>query len=187
MARASEGLLIVSMGSDFNALNCLAWSNLGASYPIADDRGSAIWNDFGSGAVPRNVILDSEGVVHYSSIGFNETAITAILDDLLQATGTSEEIASPETHSLITVFPNPFNAETQIQFELPTEGFVSLSIYDGQGREVRSLIASELDPGIHQTVWNSRDNAGAELPSGVYIARLAHQQGQASQKVLLVK
>jgi len=175
------------LGSDFNSLNCLAWTNLGASYPIADDRGSNIWNDFGSGAVPRNVILDSEGVVHYTSIGFNETAINAVLDDLLSSTGTDGSMESPETHKLLSVFPNPFNAETQIQFELPRQGFVTLSIYDGQGREISKLVNSSMPAGFHQTVWNSRDHSGDDLPSGVYIVQLNYGYGSDTQKILLLK
>jgi len=179
--------LIVALGNDFNSLNCQAWANLGATYPVADDRGSGIWSDFGSGAIPRNAIIDRDGVVHYNSIGYNESAITAILNDLLTVTGTEGAAESPENHRLLSVFPNPFNAETQIQFELPSEGYVALAIYDGRGRLVRKLLASELSEGSHSVTWNTRSDSGADLPSGVYIATLAHQNGQESQKILLLK
>ena len=177
----------MSLGNSFNSLSCQDWANLGATYPIADDQGSGIWSDFGVGVIPRNTIIDTDGVVRYNSIGYNESAITAVLDELLLTTGTVAETEFPANHRLISAFPNPFNGATQLQFELPVEGFVALSIFDGQGRAVRQLLASELSAGSHTVVWNTRDDAGVELPSGVYIATLAHQQGQETRKILLLK
>lgn len=179
--------MIVGLGNDFNSLNCQAWANLGATFPIADDRSSGIWSDFGTGAIPRNAIIDTDGVVRYNSIGYNESAVMAILDDLLSVTGIVSETESPEKHQLISVFPNPFNGETQIEFELPRSGYVTLSIYDGKGSKVRQLLASNISAGSHQIIWNSRDESGSELPSGVYIATLAHTKGLDTRKILLLK
>jgi hypothetical protein len=186
-SRADEGLLVVSLGSDFNSLNCQAWASLGASYPIADDRGSNIWSDFGTGAIPRNTIIDMNGVVQYNSIGYNESVITNLLDELLIVSEVGDEIETPETHTLLSVYPNPFNAEAQIQFELPHSGFVRLSIYDNQGRAVRQLLNVDLSAGSHQLTWNTRDDSGADLPSGVYLATLFHDGGRDTRKILLLK
>jgi len=175
------------MGNDFNSLNCEAWASLGASFPIADDRGSRVWNDFGNGAIPRNTILDSEGVVHYNSIGYNESAITAILDELLMVVTTEQPLEVPLRSSLLSISPNPFNAETRIQFDLPVQSEVEVTIYDGQGRQVRQLLAGKLAGGSHSVTWNSRNDMGEELPSGVYIATLNYGSDQHSQKLLLLK
>ncbi|MCF7826171.1 MAG: T9SS type A sorting domain-containing protein [Candidatus Marinimicrobia bacterium] len=175
------------MGNDFNSLTCQAWANLGASYPIADDRGSAIWSDFGGGAIPRNTIIDRDGVVRYNSIGFNESAITGLLDELLATMGTGRTVEFPDKHELLSVFPNPFNAQSRLQFNLPVSGRVELSVFDGRGKPVRYLLATQLSAGLHTVVWDARDDAGAELPSGVYIAKLAHRAGQETRKILLLK
>ncbi len=168
-------------------MTCQAWANLGASFPIADDRGSGIWSDFGTGAIPRNAIIDRDGVVRYNSIGLNESAITTVLDDLLSAVGTEGERESPEKHQLMSVFPNPFNAQAQIKFELPHSCQVAITIFDGTGSQVRQLIKSNMSAGSHQVIWNSRDESGAELPSGVYIATLTHATGFDTKKLLLLK
>ncbi|NQT61935.1 MAG: T9SS type A sorting domain-containing protein [Candidatus Marinimicrobia bacterium] len=168
-------------------MSCSAWANLGATYPVADDRSSGIWSDFGTGAIPRNAIIDMNGVVRYNSIGYNESAVTGILDELLLVTGVDDEKETPEQHKLLSVFPNPFNAETQIQFELPRSGQVTLSIYDSQGRAVRRLLNVDLSAGSHQITWNTRDDSGSELPSGVYMATLAHDGGRDTRKLLLLK
>ncbi len=177
----------MGMGNDFNSLNCQAWANLGATFPIADDRGSGIWSDFGSGAIPRNAIIDTEGVVRYNSIGYNESAITNLLDELLTVTGTDGGMESPEGYRLLAVYPNPFNGETQIQFDVPSEGGVTLSVFDGKGRLVRDLITSDLVAGSHRVTWDARDNAGTELPSGVYVATLIQGTLRDSRKILLLK
>lgn len=179
--------MIISLGNDFNAFSCQGWASLGATFPIGDDRGSGIWSDFGNGAIPRNAIIDSDGVVQYNSIGYNESAVTAILNDLLSVTSTENELESPEEHQLLSVFPNPFNAETLLKFELPSQGFTTLSIYDGNGQRVNQLLASDLEKGTYSISWNSRSDNGLELPSGLYIASLVHNGGQDTQKILLLK
>jgi len=128
-----------------------------------------------------------DGVVRYNAIGLNESAITGILDDLLSTTGTAEATEFPDKHHLLSVFPNPFNAQVQIQFNLPVSGQVELSVFDGQGKRVRYLLAVQLSAGSHTVQWNARDDVGAELPSGVYIAKLAHHTGQETRKILLLK
>ena len=182
-----DGLKIVALGNEFNSLNCQAWAGLGASYAIADDRESSIWNDYGNGVIPRNVIIDSEGVVRYNALGFNETAITNVLNELLSTTGTNPSDALPDQYDLLAVYPNPFNGETQIQFELPAEGRVELLIYDGTGRVVRKLLSTELSAGSHSVSWNARDDQGSEIPSGVYITSLFTGSRQLTEKVLLLK
>ncbi|MBT4034415.1 MAG: T9SS type A sorting domain-containing protein [Candidatus Marinimicrobia bacterium] len=179
--------MIVALGNNFSSLNCQAWADLGATYPVADDRGSGIWSDFGTGAIPRNAIIDLNGVVRYNSIGYNESAVTDLLDELLIVTGVDEEQEIPKQYGLLSVFPNPFNAETQIQFELPHSGQVTLSIYDSQGRVVRRLLKLHLSAGSHQVTWNTRDDSGVDLPSGVYLATLSHDGGRGTRKLLLLK
>lgn len=175
------------MGNHFSSLSCQSWANLGATYPIADDRSTNIWSDFGNGAIPRNAIIDSDGVVRYNSIGYNETAVTAILNELLGVTATGDETEAPQAHQLISSYPNPFNAETSILFELPSTGEAILTIHDARGEIVRVLLSSGLAAGSHALTWNARDNEGSELPSGVYIASLKSSAGQSTVKVLLLK
>ena len=175
------------MGSDFNSYSCEAWSNLGASYPLADDRSTAIWSDFGSGAVPRNVILDSDGVVVYNSTGFNEGAITAVLDELLSANGLDEISQQPNRPVLTANYPNPFNAGTQIQFEMPDPLSIQMDIYNEKGIVVKHLINTRVGRGPHEVFWNGRDNNGLSLPSGVYVVSLITPTSQSSRKVLLLK
>lgn len=84
--------------------------------------------------------------------------------------------------------PNPFNPSTEIGFDLPLRERVRLSVYDATGRLVRTLVAGEAIPaGHHSRIWNGRDDAGRQVSSGVYFARLESRSAHATKKLTLVK
>ncbi len=68
--------------------------------------------------------------------------------------------------------PNPFNPQTTLRFELPSAGPVRLAVYDVAGHLVRTLVDERRDAGTYEANWDGRDAAGAEVGSGVYLARL---------------
>lgn len=85
-------------------------------------------------------------------------------------------------------FPNPFNPTTTLRYRLPRDGAVSLEILDARGRRVRSLLeATTQAAGVHELLWNGRDDAGLPLPSGLYQARLRAAGEEAGLKLLLLK
>jgi hypothetical protein len=66
-------------------------------------------------------------------------------------------------------WPNPFNPETAIHFELPTESAVTLTIYDATGQTVKRIIRGlNMAPGRHNAVWDGSDDAGHQVGSGTY-------------------
>jgi len=88
----------------------------------------------------------------------------------------------PEVFSLSAAYPNPFNPTTTLNFALPIEAEVSLSIYNLQGREVTSLIDGNMDAGYHSVVWDANSNA-----SGVYFVKMMAGSYVNTQKLMLVK
>ena len=109
-------------------------------------------------------------------IDFNET--TEVSD---------ESSAIPEALILDPPHPNPFNPATTISFTLPEAGFARLAVYNISGQLVRELTAENLPAGRHEIVWDGRDMNGAQVSSGVYIARLAAGERTAVRKVTLVR
>ena len=77
--------------------------------------------------------------------------------------------AIPEVYSLKNNYPNPFNPLTTIKYDLPENSFVELFIFDLLGREVKSLIRGNTEAGFKSITWDSKDNSGKPLPSGVYL------------------
>jgi flagellar hook assembly protein FlgD len=68
----------------------------------------------------------------------------------------------------------------QIQFYLPAdEKEVELTVYDAQGRRVRVLANGPRATGLHEAIWNGRDDKGRPSPSGVYFYRLTRDSGEA--------
>ncbi len=93
--------------------------------------------------------------------------------DLIADAVTSVEIPTvPVDFVLKQNFPNPFNPETVIEYQLSTTGEVELAIYDVVGRHVRTLRQERQNAGTHNAIWDGRDNRGRAVASGIYLYRL---------------
>lgn len=86
------------------------------------------------------------------------------------------------TFELEQNYPNPFNPSTQIDYQLPQSGFVSLVVYDLLGREITTLVSEENKPGKHSLQWNA-----SQLASGVYYLKLQCGNNVLTEKMLLMK
>jgi hypothetical protein len=84
-------------------------------------------------------------------------------------------------------YPNPFNPETEISFSLPERTQVSLVIYNILGEKVKTLVNETMDAGTHSVCWNSRDEAGNSVASGVYFYRLKTESFDQTRKMVLMK
>jgi hypothetical protein len=86
--------------------------------------------------------------------------------------GAPDEPLLPAATRLVGASPNPFNPRTQLAFELAAGGDVRLGVYDLQGRLVRVLAAGTWPAGRHNVTWDGLDDAGGQVASGLYMARL---------------
>ena len=77
------------------------------------------------------------------------------------------DMGLPTNYSLEQNYPNPFNPSTTIRFALPADAKVNIKLYNTLGQEVSSILNTELNAGIHETIFNA-----ANLSSGVYFYRL---------------
>ncbi|MCB0724344.1 MAG: T9SS type A sorting domain-containing protein [Ignavibacteriae bacterium] len=93
-----------------------------------------------------------------------------------------EPTSLPVVYELYQNYPNPFNPSTKIKFDIPKSGFVSLKVYDITGREVSTLVNSELATGRYEFEWN-----GGQFASGVYFFRITAGDFVKVQKMILVK
>lgn len=88
--------------------------------------------------------------------------------------------------SSIRNLPNPFVHGTRIIFTLETASDVKLSIYDGAGRHVATLLEEHLAAGIHEAEWRGTDAAGRRVPAGVYFQALTVNDRLESRKSILL-
>lgn len=98
-----------------------------------------------------------------------------------------EPVIFPFGFELHQNFPNPFNPETTITFQITQPGEVIVGIYDVLGRQVRKLLAQRLTSGLHSVPWNGQDDQGQLLPSGIYFCRLRAENHVQWRKMLLVR
>lgn len=83
--------------------------------------------------------------------------------------------------------PNPFNPTTTIRFTVAEKGNVSLSIFDANGRLVRSLVNGVSEAGSQEITWDGRDSSNMPVSSGVYFYRLTAGKFNESKKMVLLK
>lgn len=98
----------------------------------------------------------------------------------------------PEVFVLSQNAPNPFNPRTEIHFDLLDAGHTCLSLYDVNGRIVRSLADGYFTAGGHNLVWDGRNDTGHDAPSGIYFYRLRftgqnHESAVLTRKMTLIR
>ncbi len=93
-----------------------------------------------------------------------------------------DDLDAVTSYSLTQNYPNPFNPVTQINYQLPEQGFVSIKVYDILGAEVASLVNEQKTQGRYSVNFDA-----SKLASGVYIYRLQVNDYVSSKKMLLLK
>lgn len=92
----------------------------------------------------------------------------------------------PQEFVLRQNFPNPFNPATTVEFALPQANPVKLRVYNVGGQLVRTLVDDYLETGFYSYRWDSRNDHGQKVASGVYFYRLeAGPYGQTRRMLLL--
>lgn len=93
----------------------------------------------------------------------------------------------PARTALVGVWPNPFNPQTTIAFDLAADGPARLVVHDLSGKPVRVLVDAPQAAGRHEVVWDGRDDAGRRAASGTYVARLVAGGVTQTRKLVIVK
>ena len=99
----------------------------------------------------------------------------------------AEVSAWPTASRLLSGYPNPFNAQTLIRFDLTASGPVELVVYNIAGQRVRTLAQGDHRAGTHQTSWNGEDDMGRKVASGTYLLRLQAAHITQTRKLLLLQ
>jgi mannan endo-1,4-beta-mannosidase len=97
----------------------------------------------------------------------------------------------PARYALKQNCPNPFNAGTEIRYELPAAANITLDIFDMQGRKIRTLVNDWQARGSHLAYWNGRDEMGNTAASGSYLYQITADDGNTifkqAHKLIMVK
>lgn len=125
---------------------------------------------------------DAQGNILSSVEEFNIDLITAVKE--------TPQSLIPTEFILHQNFPNPFNPETQIRFNLSTstsKDRVTLRIYNLKGQLIRTLIDDFLPAGEYEVTWDGKDFKGQKVPSGLYLYTLKQGAKSQTKKMMLIK
>lgn len=102
------------------------------------------------------------------------------------SSGNNETIPVATTQ-LKNNYPNPFNPSTSIQFAIPADSEVELSIFNVKGQKIQTLCNDELEKGEHNFIWNGKDKSQNPVSSGVYLYKLKTNSKSITKRMVLLK
>ncbi|MBX2877234.1 MAG: HYR domain-containing protein [Saprospiraceae bacterium] len=118
----------------------------------------------------------------YSSLAVSPDATPAAIENV----GETALGKGLQADLKLSVAPNPFAEQTQIEFTLPTASDVTLEIYNLHGQRVQSVENARLDAGNHRYQWDGQSSRGENLPTGIYLLRLRVDKKWITTKVSLI-
>jgi hypothetical protein len=93
----------------------------------------------------------------------------------------------PKDFKLFQNFPNPFNSNTTIRFDLLKPSQISLRIYNTNGQLVNTLVNKYLEASSHEVIWNATNDFEKEVESGVYFCQIQAGEFEQVRKMFLIK
>ncbi|NQV18158.1 MAG: T9SS type A sorting domain-containing protein, partial [Armatimonadetes bacterium] len=128
-------------------------------------------------------ILDYEETYYWKVVCKNDGgSSTADIWSFTTEIETSADDMIPSITTLIGNFPNPFNPETTICYQLSKSSPVELSIYNLKGQLIKTLVKEFKEKGQHSIIWNAE-----ECSSGIYFYHLQTSENNLMKKMLLMK
>jgi hypothetical protein len=135
----------------------------------------------------QNTVLDTKaeiGVDYYYRAtavdsNHNESDYSEIVKAVITIGGKS---LVPDNYALHQNFPNPFNATTEIRYDLPEETYTNISIYNIAGQLIEVVLDEKMPAGYHSVKVHT-----PQYGSGMYIYRISTPGFSASKKFLLLK
>lgn len=142
--------------------------------------------DFSGTATPMEITINY--IVTFTADAGGGTAVGVLLFNTKHPLGI-ENIGSGNINDFVLRqnYPNPFNPSTAINFSLPADNHVSLSIYSVSGQLVRELVKQSLNNGEYSIIWDGKDDFGKSVSGGVYIYNLQIEGINLTKKMILMK
>lgn len=97
------------------------------------------------------------------------------------------KIILPDRYVLHQNYPNPFNPSTQIDYDLPQDGPVKISVLDLTGRELSTIVNEKQAAGLKSVTWRALNDQGEPLSSGVYICLMRTNNHVSTKKMILLR
>jgi hypothetical protein len=99
----------------------------------------------------------------------------------------TERLIIPDEYRVHQNFPNPFNTETEIRFELAKDNHVMIRVYNTHGQQIITLVDAQYGPGVHSVHWDGNDSSGSPVSNGVYLYQIIAGQFSQARKMSLTR
>ncbi len=159
-----DTIFVGRAGTGINIINAMTFSNDGTLY-----------GSIGNNAATLVRIDTKTGLAtNIGPIGFKRVKGLAYLPDSLTSVGAGRLVNNlPDKFYLKQNYPNPFNPNTIIEYALPFDSEVKLSIFNIIGQEIKQLINENQSAGIHKIKFNAADIDNVKLTSGIYFYKIS--------------
>ena len=107
--------------------------------------------------------------------------------EVISITTIDDESVLPLVTQLKGNYPNPFNPETTISFDLAKDSKVVIDIFNIKGQKVTTLAKDDFKAGRHNLIWNGTDQNGRNVSSGVYFYKMSTENYNSINKMILMK
>lgn len=121
--------------------------------------------DYINGSVGKSFYQIYDEITDQPIATLNKVTDDAASDELSPA-------SDVKTFKLMGNYPNPFNPGTSIEYSLPEDSFVKLTIYNIRGQEIAILVNGNQQQGIQKVQWDGRNSRDQQVPSGEYFYKL---------------
>lgn len=103
------------------------------------------------------------------------------------SSGSQQQPSLPQRFDLGDAYPNPFNPQTSIEFALPVDSRVTISIFNFLGQRIKILEDGMFQAGYHSSVWNATDEIGNPVASGTYFCVLEVDNIRITRSMILLR
>ena len=131
----------------------------------------------------NDILLDQICFENSEITTYNGITYEAVLGDCIEVSSelNGEELLPIQTE-INSIYPNPFNPVTTIEFSVFEPEFIDVNIIDIKGRKIATVASDYYARGLHTVSWNAADH-----PSGMYIVQLASNKNSITRKIILAK
>ena len=158
--------------------NLMTGGNSGTVIISGDHSNSLLWEKINNGQMPPNNQLPSSNI----------DLIAAWIDEgALEELNIKNNKALPERFTLHQNYPNPFNPVTNLDYDLPEDAMVNITVFDMMGKVVRTLVNDQQSAGYKTLQWNAMSNSGQPVSSGLYIYTIQTGEFSKTRKMILLK
>ena len=135
---------------------------------------------------PRGVAFDAQGNLYLADFYTNAVHYYSYSEALTISDDNQKNIIADQ-YILSQNYPNPFNPNTRIEFKIPMMEQVNISVYNLEGRIVKTLVNQVMNAGSHEISWNGTNEIGAKVSTGMYIYQLKTNSTMLTRRMTFIK